>query len=171
MINIEIEYENIYRKYCPAVLHFAVSKGVPQSLAEDIANETLLRLWDKRDECCFEDASLLLTWLFRTADFVIMENARSSPQNENLDDYTNTVGDKDDVGEHIENIQYRQYIDEIEQDLSAHDQVVFRAIFVERKPYSQSAEELKIKEVSLRSSISRLRKKLRPYIDKMFQEK
>ena len=171
MINIETEYDNIYDKYCPAVLHYAISRGVTASLAEDIANETLLRLWDKRDKCFFEDSSLLLTWLFRTADFVIMENARSSPPTEDLDDYTNIISDKDDIEERIENIQYLQYMDEIKRDLSVHDQVVFRLIFVEQKTYPQSAEELKVKEVSLRSSLSRLRKRLRPHMDELFKEK
>lgn len=167
MINIEIQFNKLYHEYYPVLLRYIASKSLPQIDIEDVANETLTRLWEKRDECTFENDAQIAAWLIRTSRFIILEYSRKRQGNESLTDHENTLSDTDVIDKRIEDVQLEQYLSKIEQDLSEHDRLIFKMIFIERLPYNECAEKLKIKEVSLRSSISRLRDKLRPYIDKM----
>ena len=170
MINIEGQFEKIYHEYYPVLLRFVGSKRLKQINTEEIAQEALARLWEKRDECNFDNDAQLAAWLIRTSRFVILEYTRIGKDTECLTDHENTVSDTNHIEQRIEDIRLKQYLHEIEQDLSEYEQLIFKMVFIEHRPYRECAAELKIKDVSLRSSISRLRKKLKPYVDRILEE-
>ncbi len=170
MINIGVDYDNIYRRYYRVLLLNVASKRNTAIDAEAVAQEALLRLWAKRDECRFENDEQLGAWLMRAARFIVLEHLRAHQSAESLDDHENTADSSDPIEQHIEDIRTRQHLHKIEQELSEHDWLIFKMVFIECRPHAECAAELKIKEVSLRSSLSRLRKRLRPYFDGMFDE-
>lgn len=171
MINIDSDYNKIYHEYYPVLLRYVGSKRIQHINTEEVAHEVLTRLWVKRKKCNFENDTQLVAWLIRAARFVILEHMRAEKDTESLTDHENVASDTDYIEQHFESARLKEYIREIEQSLSEHDRLVFRMIFIERRPYPECAAELKIKEVSLRASISRLRHRLRPYIDKILEEK
>ncbi len=170
MINIKEQYDKIYREYYPVLLRYVGAKRLQQISTEEVAHEALTRLWEKRNECNFDNTTQLAAWLIRAARFITMEQLRGQKTTECFADHENTVSDTDHINQRIEDVRLKEYMTEIEQSLSEHDRLIFRMIFIEQRPYPECAAELKIKEVSLRSSISRLRDRLRPYINKILDK-
>ena len=170
MINIEGQFEKIYHEYYPVLLRFVGSKFLQYINTEEVVHEALTRLWEKRNECNFDNDAQLAAWLIRTAKYIILECSRRRQDTESLTDHENTVSDIDHIEQHIEDVRFKQYLNDMEQTLSEHDRLIFKMVFIEHRPYPECAAELKIKEVSLRSSISRLRDRLRPYIDRILEE-
>jgi len=176
MINIEQQYDDIYTKYYRVIYVFSMAKGATPYAAEEIANETFMRLWEKRHECKFNEPDnrlnerLLKAWLYRVAENVIYEFHRKNPDDNGLEELANTIAAEDQVEECIENIGYEEYIAEIEKELNEEQRIIFRMIFVEQLSYDEVQKKLKIKGTTLRSTVSRLRKLLRPYIADLIEK-
>lgn len=176
MIQIEQQYDDIYTEYYRVIHVFAIAKGAPPHIAEEIASETFTRLWEKRNECQFNELDdrvnekLLKAWLYRVAENVIHEFRRKVHYDSNFEELANTITEDDNISDCIEDIGYREYIAEIEQKLTEDQLTVFRAMFVEKLSYKEAQAKLKIKGTTLRSTVSRLRKLLRPYIDNLIQK-
>ena len=170
MINIESRFDEIYREYYPVLLRYITARRLPNINPEDIAHEALTLLWEKRAECEFESDEQLAAWILRTGKFTAMSHLKKMKDEESLSDHENTVSDSDNIEQHLEDVKLRKYLEKIQQELSERDRLIFKMIFIERRSYSECAEELKMKEVTLRSCISRLRDRLRPYMDKLFDE-
>lgn len=173
MINIEKQYDDIYSKYYRVILNFAMAKGVTLHIAEDITGETLARLWEKRNECKFDNADpevserALRAWLYKTAMNVLYEHWRNTPDDSSLDDLNGSVADIDNIQNCVEDIRYQEYIETIERQLTHQQKIIFRMIFIQHLSYDETEIKLNIKGTTLRSTISRLRKMLRPYIDNL----
>jgi len=176
VINIEQQYNDIYAKYYRTILLFARSKGFPPHIADEIASETFTRLWENRNKCRFCEPDdhvnerLLKAWLYRVAENVIYEFRRKVRDDSNFEELANTISAEDSIDECIENISYEEYIAEIEQRLTEEQRAVFRVIFIEQLSYKEAQIKLKIKGTTLRSTVSRLRKLLRPYINDLMQK-
>lgn len=176
MINIEQQYDDIYTEYYRVIHVFAMAKGAAPHIAEEIASETFTRLWEKRNECEFNDPddrvneNLLRRWLYRVAENVLYEYWRSIHNDSNFEELANTIAEEDSVNDCIEDIGYEEYIAEIEQELTEDQRAVFRAMFVEQLSYKEAQIKLKIKGTTLRSTVSRLRRLLRPYIDDLIEK-
>jgi len=173
VINIEKQYDDIYRKYYRAILNFALTKGVQFHVAEEIAGETFTRLWAKQKECKFDNPDpeinerALRAWLYKVAINVLHEHWRNSPAESRLDELNNIIPDSGGIQDRIENIKYQEYISEIERQLTHQQLIIFRMIFIQHISYDEAEITLQIKGTTLRSTISRLRKQLRPYIDEL----
>lgn len=176
MINIEQQYDDIYTEYYRVIHVFAIAKGVDLHAAEEISSETFTRLWEKRNECQFHatddrvNERLLKAWLYRVAENVIHEFRRKIHDDSNLEELANTIAAEDQVEKCIEDISCEEYLAEIEQELTEEQQAVFRAMFIEQLSYKEAQVKLKIKGTTLRSTVSRLRKLLRPYIDDLIEK-
>ncbi len=170
MLNIEVMFDDIYARYYPAAVRYAAAKGHSRAIAEEIANETFERLWRRRLELAFENEPALLKWIYKTAGLVMMEQNRKSPHDADLSECENYIADTDKIGEQVEEIQYDQYLSEIEQSLPESERILFRMIFIEKKTYAACADELQMRQVTMRANISRLRKKLRPFVAEMLQK-
>ena len=91
MINIEQQYDDIYTEYYRVIHVFAMAKGAAPHIAEEIASETFTRLWEKRNECEFNDPddrvneNLLRRWLYRVAENVLYEYWRSIHNDSNFE--------------------------------------------------------------------------------------
>ena len=167
MINIEVSFDDIYARYYLAIVRYTIARGFPKETAEEIAHETFERLWRKRTECDFENEAALRVWLYKVAGLVVQEQRRTNTEDVDLSACENYLSDTDEIGARDEQLQYEQYIAEIEKELSETERMLFRQILIEKKPYAACAGELRMNPVAMRVAISRLRKKLRPFITEM----
>ena len=167
MINIEASFDDIYARYYLAIVRYATAKDFPKETAEEIAHETFERLWRKRTECMFENEAALRVWLYKAAALVGQEQHRTNTEDVDLAACENHLSDTDEIGARDEQLQYEHYIAEIEKDLSETERRLFRFVLIEKKPYAACAGELHMNPVTMRVAISRLRKKLRPFIAEM----
>ncbi len=173
MINIEQQFDDIYSRYYHVILAFARSKGLVLHVAEEVADEVFTRLWTRRDECKFNNPNddvnenMLRSWLYRAAEYVMFEAKRTIKDTENLEECINEVTDNDNINECIEDIGYDEYLAQIEKELPERQREIFHIMFVEKLNYEDAKKRLNLKDSSLRSAISRMRERLRPYIDKL----
>lgn len=170
MINIEMSFDDIYTRYYLPVVRYAVAKGFPKETAEEIASETFERLWRRRFACEFDGEAALHVWIYKTAGRVPQEQARKTTEDVDLAECENYISDTDEIGAQDERIQHEQYIAESEKELSDTERLLFRRILLEKKPYASCADELRMSPGTMRSSISRLRKKLRPFVAKLLEK-
>ncbi len=170
MINIEELFNDIYARYYLAIVRYATAKGFPRETAEEIGNETFERLWRRRTECNFDGEAALHVWIYKTAGLVMQEQARKTTEDADLAACENHLSDTDEIGARDERMQYEHYIAEIEKELNETDRLLFRWILIEKKPYAACAGELGMNPVTMRASIFRLRKRLRPFITEMLKK-
>lgn len=167
MINIETLFDDIYARYYLAIVRYAVAKGFPKETGEEIASETFERLWRRRFEFEFDGEAALHVWIYKTAGRVLQEQIRKTTEDVDLAECENYISDTDEIGARDERIQHEQYVAEIEKELSDTERLLFRRILIEKKPYAACVEELGMNSGAMRVGISRLRKKLQPFVTKM----
>lgn len=170
MINIETVFDDIYTRYYLAIVRYAVAKGYPKETGEEIASETFERLWRRRAECEFDNDAALHVWIYKTAGLVLQEQIRKTTEDVDLAECENYLSDTDEISARDERMQYEQYVAEIEKELSDTERLLFRRILLEKKPYADCAEELGMNSGAMRVGISRLRKKLQPFITKLLEK-
>lgn len=169
MLNIENVFDDIYARYYLALVRYVAAKQFSMAMSEEIANETFARLWRRRMECQFGSETAVRVWLYKTAGLVMLEQNRKTHDEADLNACENYILDRDIISEQVEQIQYEQYLSAIKQILSKNEWLLFRLIFIEKKPYAECADELHMHPVTMRANISRMRKKLRPFIAGMFK--
>lgn len=173
MIDIEKQYDDIYIKYYHVILDFITSDKVKRYVAEDVAGETFTRLWKKRKSLKFNNPDQIInehslrSWLYKTATNVLHEYRRKNPAESSLDDLTDVSLHEDNIQDCIEDIRYKEYIEKIERILTPSELIIFRMIFIRYLSYDEVQERLKMNGSTLRSIVSRMRKKLKPYIDEL----
>jgi len=170
VINIDVSFDDIYTRYYLPIVRFAMAKGFSEETAEEIASETFERLWRRRDECKFETETAVRIWLYKTAGLVLQEQWRKSTEDADLAACENHLSDTDEIAARDEQMQYEHYVAEIEKELPESDRLLFRLVLIEKKPYAACTKELGMNPVTMRVSISRLRKKLRPFIKEMLEK-
>lgn len=169
MIDIETSFDDIYTRYYPAILRYGIAKRYSKEKAEEISQETFERLWQRRAKLKFENEAALHVWLYKVAALVMLETNRKDTDESDVALCERYITAEDDISDREEKMQYEHYVSKIENELSDGEKQIFRMVFVDKKEYSYCASKLKINPSTMRSNISRLRKKLRPYIDKMIK--
>ena len=81
------------------------------------------------------------------------------------------VGNDNETAAKNEQMQYEYYIKKVRAYLKPRDQELFDLWVIDELTYPEIAERLKIKEVSVRSRISRIRKRLNPHVRKILDKK
>jgi len=170
VLNIDEQFDDIYARYYLAIVRYAITRGLTKEIAEEISSETFERLWRRRAECNFDSEAALHVWIYKTAGLVMQEQARKPTADADLAACENHLSGTDEIGAREERMQYEHYIAEIEKELSDTERVLFRLILIEKKPYAGCADELGMNPVTMRAIVSRLRKKLRPFITKMLEK-
>lgn len=145
------------------MFRFCKSKGQNEKDAEVITSEAMHRLWliginDKK-------------WMYKTIQYIIKEYHRKSNANlvENIDDHTYVLSDDGNIDQIIEIERYIIYIRNIQAQLDENEKELFKLAFIEKISYPEIIENLNITSSTLRSRISRLRKKLRPIMDELLK--
>ena len=158
----ESDYAYYYKTVLRSCLY--LTRG-NQYDAEDLTGEVFHLFFIMQDRLDFESPDALTAWLGKTARNVWRKTVRHAVRKPSDMDETDLFANQFDGVD--EEKRYQEYVERVEQTLSGSDLELFRSIVVDRLPYPKVAERFGISEQNLRVRWVRLRKKMRPMVDKM----
>lgn len=148
-------FMRIYDHFAPRVRLYLKGMGSPEAVAEELAQEALLRLWQR---ATLYDAarSSLTTWLFRIARNLHIDHVRREPRWVPMEDEPGWP-DKDDVNGFSSTESHAEHVDlqnRIER-LPAIQARLIRMSYFEAKSHQQIAGELGLPLGTVKSSLRR----------------
>ncbi len=159
-------FMRIYDHYAPRLQRYLLGLGVQPSLAEELVQEALIRLWRKASQFKPERANLS-TWLFRIARNLYIDSVRREPNwrpvEDAIDDlHAETAPMRGTQAEsYAEQANLRRAIGE----LPAMQARLVRMSYFEAKSHSEIAEELDMALGTVKSSLRRAFGKLRASLE------
>ena len=156
---------DLFRK----LMNYCIAKSIPEEQAEEIVNEAFTRLlsrWDAQKSKSPRDNKL---WLYKTVTYIIKENQRESDDLLEIGDL-DTIGTDDTIGNRVEELHYAELTSEIERRLGRLYGSTFHERYVNGLSNAEVAEKLGITEVTVRTRVSRLRRKLIAIINDLRNE-
>ncbi|SFK93277.1 RNA polymerase sigma-70 factor, ECF subfamily [Rhodanobacter glycinis] len=148
-------FMRIYDHYAPRLRLYLRGIGSPEAVAEELAQEALLRLW-QRAASYDATRSSLSTWLFRIARNLHIDRLRREPLWVPVDDEPGWP-DRDEEGDvtsaesHAEQVDLRRRIER----LPAVQARLIRMSYFEAKSHHEIASELAMPLGTVKSSLRR----------------
>ena len=162
----EQRFDELFHDYYQSIYKYCLTIVMNEHTADEVIHEAYVRLWNVWDERSSYPPNLNRGWLLRAVEYIIKEkNRQVGPVDINR--IAELIGNDHDVTEKNEHLQYEYYIKMARSCLKPRDQELFDLFVLEELTYPEIAERLKIKEVSVRSRITRMRKRLAPQIMKI----
>lgn len=148
-------FMHIYDHFAPRVRQYLKGIGSPEAVAEELAQEALLRLWQR---AAMYDAmrSSVSTWLFRIARNLHIDRVRREPCWVPVDDVPGWL-DKDDASDfssaesHADHAELQNRINH----LSTVQARLIRMSYLEAKSHQEIATELDMPLGTVKSGIRR----------------
>jgi RNA polymerase sigma factor (sigma-70 family) len=161
----ELNLSEAYQAYFNTIRRYVVSRlHCDTSLAEEACSDVFFLLQSKWDELSSHQPRLILTWLYRTANYVMCDyrrkTARYSTQEWEiaLKEY---AANEDDVQRVQEQYDYELLLQKIKHRLKEKDRLLFEAIYIEKLPTETLAQQLHISTAAVYLRKARLDRKLR----------
>ena len=161
-------YHELFMEYYEPLFRFGMAYIHNETIADEIVHEAFVRLWCVWEERIRYPSLLNKGWLYRTMRNIIYETQRAR-NTDSIDDHEHLHGDNH-IADKNEALQYEHYIQEIKRHLKPSDWKLFELYVVKMLSYAEIAEFLGIRESSVRSQVARLRKKLKPIVEKILSE-
>ncbi|MET0890230.1 MAG: sigma-70 family RNA polymerase sigma factor [Stenotrophomonas maltophilia] len=148
-------FMRIYDHFMPRLCRYLSGLGAPQAVAEDLAQEVLLKLWNRAD-LYDPSRSGLGTWLYRIARNLHIDRVRREHIWVHAHEVVEQAAEQDDgrgsLAElHTEHARLKQRLDE----LSATQARLIRMSYFEAKTHSEIADELNMPLGTVKSHIRR----------------
>ena len=172
-------FEELYKEYYHTIERYCNYQiGFDRFYSEEIAKTVFDELDKKWSELQSHETAVLLTWLYRAANFKIKEFHRRRPPEpiEYDDEYTQSLIEKrmrEDASipdEIEESYKYEAYKIQISTILKAKERELFDCIVEEELTYKQVSQKLKISENAVKMRWIRLRAKIRPYVMELIKK-
>lgn len=162
--------ETIYCQYYKMVFRFCMwlTNG-NQHDAEDITSEVFHVFFSEQEILNFDAEPAIITWLYRTAKNKWMNMTKRAKRKSIEIDETDIFSRQFD-GDAEEEL-YQTYISKIEKVLSGTELELFREIVEYNQTYKAISERMGVSELTLRVRWHRLKNRIRPYVDKIIQNK
>lgn len=139
--------------------------------ADDVLNEALTRLWNVWQERADLPDKYNRGWLFSAIQYIVKEQRRKRRRTVLCgDEALSLLKSDDEIGKYEEDEQFDEYLREIRSELSEHEVEIFNMFFIDKCSYEDMSEKTGIKSSTLRSQISRLRKRLKIKVDKLIKK-
>lgn len=154
--------EEIYREHAPALRRFVMGITSSPDQAEDVVQETILRIWKQAPGT----TTSMRSYLFRTARNITIDNFRrqkrrpQQTQTEDLDQMAVTV-------EHVDGLLMKVLMEEALTRLSAEHRDVIIALHYRRFTAVEAAGRLNIPAGTVKSRAFYALKALRAVLDEM----
>lgn len=148
-------FMRIYDHFAPRVRLYLVGLGLPDAVAEELAQEALLRLWERS---ALYDASrgALSTWLFRIARNLHVDRLRREPNWVVLeDDSEHSDGFEDNRSPGPERLAEQAQLESRIDLLSAVQARLIRMSYFEAKTHQEIAGELDMPLGTVKSHLRR----------------
>lgn len=128
--------------------------------AEDTVQETLIRIWNKREEWNLID-SMEAYGMTICRNLAIDRTQRLSSQNIRLEDNPNDPASMHTPQESLENKEYLQIVRKLLAELPEKQQIILEQRDMEGKSYKEIAQELDITEDQVKVNLFRARQKIK----------
>ena len=166
----EAAFQNLFNYFAPRVKSFILGSGASESVAEDIAQETLMTLWRKAEQFNPSRASVS-TWIFTIARNKKIDRFRkdAKPLPDANDPTYAWVGD--DTPENRAN--QKQYASDLHAALGSmppDQKQVLTMSFLEELPHKEIADALGVPLGTVKSRIRLGLKRLRTLVDRQHGE-
>jgi RNA polymerase sigma-70 factor (ECF subfamily) len=156
----------IYREHGTALRRFVLSASRDPHLADDIVQETVLRVWQQAPKI----TGSMRSYLFRTARNVMIDNFRKSQRRpQEADD--RDLADPAEVTGRVDELLNRVLMEEALLRLSAEHRDVLVALHYRRFTVSEAAVQLNIPSGTVKSRAFYAVKALRTILDEMGVER
>lgn len=156
------DYESAVWRHKDTVHAYASTILRNQTEAQDVAQEALVRLWQRRDGVTVEAAR---PWLLRTAHNLCIDQIRKRKVRSEADEGDEIVERRPSDGPTpqalAESGELRQQIDLALESLSEEDQAVIVMREIQQLPYDEIATALAVPLGTLKARLHRAREKLR----------
>lgn len=152
-------FGELYDRHIRAVYWQAHSIVRDAAQAEDVAQDTFITMWRKRETITPVDSSVL-PWLLTTSRYTAL-NALRSAQRRGTDALDDQTPDLRDVEKDVEAHWAAAEISQAVAALSPIDQQVYELCIEQELTYEQAARALGINHGSVRNRLSRIRSRLR----------
>ena len=153
--------EAIYREHGAALRRFVISASRDPQLAEDVVQETVLRVWQHAPEI----KGSLRSYLYRTARNIMIDNYRRAQRRpESLED---SLTDPADALEKVDGLLNRVLVEEALLRLSREHRDVLVALHYRRFTVNEAAVQLNIPSGTVKSRAYYAVRALRTILDEM----
>jgi RNA polymerase sigma-70 factor (ECF subfamily) len=152
----------IYRDHGTALKRFVLSACRDPQLAEDVVQETVLRVWQQAPEI----TGSLRSYLFRTARNIMIDNYRKA-QRRPLEAMTHDAPEFVDPAERVDELLNRVLIEEALLRLSSEHRDVLVALHYRRYTVQEASQQLNIPSGTVKSRAFYAVRALRTILDEM----
>ncbi|WP_184739854.1 sigma-70 family RNA polymerase sigma factor [Arthrobacter sp. AZCC_0090] len=152
----------IYRDHGTALRRFVLSCTPDAHLAEDVVQETILRVWQHAPQI----TGSLRSYLFRTARNVIIDNYRKA-QRRPAEAAERDMADPEEATERVDELLNRVLMEEALLRLSTEHREVLIALHYERFTVNEAALRLNIPRGTVKSRAFYAVRALRTILDEM----
>jgi RNA polymerase sigma-70 factor, ECF subfamily len=156
----------IYRDHGPALRRFVLSASRDPQLADDVVQETILRVWQQAPHI----TGSLRSYLFRTARNIMIDNYRKA-QRRPRETSDRELADPADGAERVNELLNRVLMEEALLRLSAEHRDVLVALHYRRYTVQEAAVSLKIPSGTVKSRAFYAVRALRAILDEMGVER
>jgi RNA polymerase sigma-70 factor (ECF subfamily) len=156
----------IYRDHGTALRRFVLSASRDPQLAEDVVQETVLRVWQQAPEI----TGSLRSYLFRTARNIMIDNYRKA-QRRPLEALAHEPNDPAEAVERVDELLNRVLMEEALLRLSAEHRDVLVALHYRRFTVNEASVQLNIPSGTVKSRAYYAVRALRTILDEMGVER
>jgi RNA polymerase sigma-70 factor (ECF subfamily) len=156
----------IYRDHGTALRRFVLSASRDPQLAEDVVQETVLRVWQQAPEI----TGSLRSYLFRTARNIMIDNYRKA-QRRPAEALAHELTDPADAVERVDELLNRVLIEEALLRLSSEHRDVLVALHYRRFTVNEASVQLNIPSGTVKSRAFYAIRALRTILDEMGVER
>ena len=160
-------FAELYKYFAPRVKSFQLKLGCDETTAEEIAQETMVTLWRKRDQFDPEKASVS-TWIFRISRNLRIDHLRKHKQVIlNLDALPEQADKDSDPAKHLECNTRQQIVQQALAELPADQSNVLKMSFFQGKSHGNIAQELNLPLGTVKSRIRLATERIRNSIRRL----
>jgi len=152
----------IYRDHGTALRRFVLNASRDPQLAEDVVQETVLRVWQQAPEI----TGSLRSYLFRTARNIMIDNYRKA-QRRPLEATTHDAPEFVDPAERVDELLNRVLIEEALLRLSSEHRDVLVSLHYRRYTVQEASQQLNIPSGTVKSRAFYAVRALRTILDEM----
>lgn len=152
----------IYRDHGAALRRFVLSASRDPQLAEDVVQETVLRVWQQAPEI----TGSLRSYLFRTARNIMIDQYRKA-QRRPRESLERDAAEFADPAERVDDLLNRVLIEEALLRLSAEHRDVLVALHYRRYTVQEASQQLNIPSGTVKSRAFYAVRALRTILDEM----
>jgi len=156
----------IYRDHGAALRRFVLSASRDPQLAEDVVQETVLRVWQQAPEI----TGSLRSYLFRTARNIMIDNYRKA-QRRPAEALERELTDPVEAAERVDELLNRVLMEEALLRLSAEHRDVLVALHYRRFTVNEASVQLNIPSGTVKSRAFYAVRALRTILDEMGVER